>query len=263
MVECVVKGAPPCRAAPFVGLSRVPLLSVTRLSPFVRAVRSPPSVTEAARYLRRLMPIMPSTAVKTAQSAMTVCGSIGGTSFRGCPGWRSTFSNSSRIPSLRGVLFCCGYTPKRATLPCTRSIVPRRADRLRRDLVRLDAFPAFRYTAILRPGGGTADASVSKTDIERCVGSNPTPGTTLSWKSPNNRIERTRSPSRGGVRTARSDAVKKTARRAVFRRLPEGACAEGRERPRKRTRESHPGHHSFLEIPQQLNRTSTKPLARW
>ena len=186
MVECVVKGAPPCRAAPFVGLSRVSLLSVTRLSPFVRAVRSPPSVTEAAHYLRRLMPIMPSTTVKTAQSAMTVCGSIGGTSFRGCPGWRSTFSNSSRIPSLRGVLFCCGYTPKRATLPCTRSIVPRRADRLRHDLVRLDAFPAFRYTAILRPGGGTADASVSKTDIERCVGSNPTPGTILSWKSPNN-----------------------------------------------------------------------------
>lgn len=102
------------------------------------------------------------------------------------PGWRSAFSNSSRIPSLRGVLFCCGYTPKRATLPCTRSIVPRRADRLRHDLVRLDAFPAFRYTAILRPGGGTADASVSKTDIERCVGSNPTPGTILSWKSPNN-----------------------------------------------------------------------------
>ena len=28
------------------------------------------------------------------------------------------------------------------------------------------------------PGGGMADASVSKTDIERCVGSNPTPGTT-------------------------------------------------------------------------------------
>lgn len=115
-----------------------------------------------------------------------VCGSMGGTSFRGCPGRRSTFGNSSRIPSLRGVLFCCGHAPKHATMPCTRSIVPRRADRLRHDPVRLDAFPAFRYTAILRPGGGTADASVSKTDIERCVGSNPTPGTILSWKSPNN-----------------------------------------------------------------------------
>lgn len=33
---------PALRAAPFVGLSWVPLLSVTRLSPFVRAVRSPP-----------------------------------------------------------------------------------------------------------------------------------------------------------------------------------------------------------------------------
>ena len=87
-------------------------------------------------------------------------------------------------------------------MPCTRSIVPRRADRLRHDPVRLDAFPAFRYTAILRPGGGTADASVSKTDIERCVGSNPTPGTILSWKSPNNRTERTRSPSHGGVRAS-------------------------------------------------------------
>ncbi len=29
----------------------------------------------------------------------------------------------------------------------------------------------------MRPGGGTADTSVSKTDAERCVGSNPTPGT--------------------------------------------------------------------------------------
>ena len=44
----------------------------------------------------------------------------------------------------------------------------------------LDGHGTFRYTARLRPGGGTADASVSKTDIERCVGSNPTPGTTSS-----------------------------------------------------------------------------------
>ena len=44
----------------------------------------------------------------------------------------------------------------------------------------LDGRGTFRYTARLRPGGGTADASVSKTDIERCVGSNPTPGTTSS-----------------------------------------------------------------------------------
>lgn len=168
--------------------------------PFCTGCSLTPSVTEAARYLRRLMPIMPSTTVKTAQSAMTVCGSIGSTFFGGCPGWRSAFGNSSRIPSLRGVLFCCGTAPKRATMPCTRSIVPRRADRLRHGPVRLDAFPAFRYTAILRPGGGTADASVSKTDIERCVGSNPTPGTILSWKSPNNRTERTRSPSHGRVR---------------------------------------------------------------
>ena len=51
MVECVVKGAPPCRAAPFVGLSWVPLLSVTRLSPFVRAVRSSPPFRHRGRTL--------------------------------------------------------------------------------------------------------------------------------------------------------------------------------------------------------------------
>ena len=48
----------------------------------------------------------------------------------------------------------------------------------------LDGRNMFRYTARLRPGGGTADASVSKTDIERCVGSNPTPGTTSLGRSP-------------------------------------------------------------------------------
>lgn len=202
MVECVVKGAPPCRAAPFVGLSWVPLLSATRLSPFVRAVRSSPPFRHRGRTLfatayadhakhhsedcakrddclrihrRHLLQRLPGVAKHLRQF------------------------QQNTLPK-RGVLFCCGHTPKRATMPCTRSIVPRRADRLRHDPVRLDAFPAFRYTAILRPGGGTADASVSKTDIERCVGSNPTPGTILSWKSPNNRTERTRSPSHGGVR---------------------------------------------------------------
>ncbi len=42
----------------------------------------------------------------------------------------------------------------------------------------IDDLRALRYTAYSRPGGGTADASVSKTGTERCVGSNPTPGTT-------------------------------------------------------------------------------------
>lgn len=36
----------------------------------------------------------------------------------------------------------------------------------------------------MRPGGGTADTSVSKTDAERCVGSNPTPGTIEQSKEP-------------------------------------------------------------------------------
>lgn len=40
----------------------------------------------------------------------------------------------------------------------------------------------MRYNFPMRPGGGTADASVSKTDIERCVGSNPTPGTITNDK---------------------------------------------------------------------------------
>lgn len=42
----------------------------------------------------------------------------------------------------------------------------------------LDYAGCLRYTTSMRPGGGMADTSVSKTDIERCVGSNPTPGTT-------------------------------------------------------------------------------------
>ncbi len=33
------------------------------------------------------------------------------------------------------------------------------------------------YTQCLRPGGGTADAVVSKTIVERRAGSNPAPGT--------------------------------------------------------------------------------------
>lgn len=195
-----MKGAPPCRAAPFVGLSRVPLLSVTRLSLLCGLFAHPPFRHRGRTLFATAYADHAKHHSEDCAKRDAVCGSMGGTSFRGCPGRRSTFGNSSRIPSLRGVLFCCGHAPKHATMPCTRSIVPRRADRLRHDPVRLDAFPAFRYTAILRPGGGTADASVSKTDIERCVGSNPTPGTILSWKSPNNRIERTRSPSHGGSR---------------------------------------------------------------
>ena len=40
----------------------------------------------APRYLRRDRPIIPRTTENTAQSAMTVCASIGGTPFQGCPG---------------------------------------------------------------------------------------------------------------------------------------------------------------------------------
>ena len=49
----------------------------------------------------------------------------------------------------------------------------------------LDVSLRFRYTSHLRPGGGTADTSVSKTDAARCAGSNPAPGT-ISFYSPNN-----------------------------------------------------------------------------
>ena len=52
---------------------------------------------------------------------------------------------------------------------------------------RLDAIGRVRYNRCLRPGGGMADASVSKTDIERCVGSNPTPGTTRVGSSKSSR----------------------------------------------------------------------------
>ncbi len=41
----------------------------------------------------------------------------------------------------------------------------------------LDVVSSIRYTFHLRPGGGTADTSVSKTDAARCAGSNPAPGT--------------------------------------------------------------------------------------
>ena len=95
--------------------------------------------------------------------------------------------------------------------------------------VDLDAAQPLRYTSRTRPGGGTADTSVSKTDAERCVGSNPTPGTILFWKSPNSERHSNLYYSQG-IRTVRSDAVKKTCRWHDFRQPPGDACAEGRER---------------------------------
>lgn len=44
----------------------------------------------------------------------------------------------------------------------------------------LDGASGFRYTAVLRPDGGMADAAVSKTATERCAGSTPAPGTIFS-----------------------------------------------------------------------------------
>ena len=41
-----------------------------------------------------------------------------------------------------------------------------------------DGLAVIRYNAVLRPSGGTADAAVSKTVVERRAGSNPASGTT-------------------------------------------------------------------------------------
>lgn len=160
----------------------------------------PLSVTEAARYLRRLMPIMPSTTVKTAQSAMTVCGSIGGTFFRGCPGWRSTFGNSSRMPSLRGgtILLRQRTETRDDALHEEHCTAPRRSFApWPRSSRRFSSVPLYCNSA---PGWRNGRRVGLKNRYRKVCGFESHPGHHSFLEIPNNRTERTRSPSHGGVR---------------------------------------------------------------
>lgn len=48
------------------------------------------------------------------------------------------------------------------------------------NIILIGVFVEVRYNAVLRPSGGTADAAVSKTVVERRAGSNPASGTSYT-----------------------------------------------------------------------------------
>lgn len=137
----------------------------------------------------------------------------------------------------------------------------------------LDGSDAFRYTARLRPGGGTADASVSKTDIERCVGSNPTPGTTSFGEFPRDHLSCTIESIL--IESVASDALSSHAQNAPRRSetaIPKNAWPRARERAgrfragsgrsARKEKPASPTGKAGFENPKRKSRGVDRPQAR-